>query len=103
MEKIEFKELNNKIEMDNNLLIVFSSEWCGQCKMTKLLIEKVKSDYPNLVFVEINVDDNNLWENEKLNIKSIPTFVGYKNKEQSFNTPGYQTEENLREILNTFN
>ena len=103
MEKIEFKDLNSKIEMDQNILIIFGAEWCGQCKMAKLLIKKIQGDYPNLIFVEIDVDDNNLWENEQLNIKSVPTFLGYKNKEQIFNVSGYQTEENLKELLQKFN
>jgi len=32
----------------------------------------------------------------------VPTFVGYKNKEQIFNVSEYQPEEKMNELLKNF-
>lgn len=100
MLKINFEELNKKIELGEVLFVSFSAEWCGQCKMSKLLIEKLKGDYPHINFVEVDVDDNGMWDNDKFNISQVPTFVGFKDKKIIFNASGYQVEEALKELLN---
>jgi len=61
LEKIKIDNLNKKIENDEKLLLLIVAEWCGQCKMSKELLEKIIVNYSDIVFVEIDVDDNNLW------------------------------------------
>ncbi len=99
MEKIKIDVLNKKIETDENLVIIFTTEWCGQCKMSKELMEKIIENYSNVVFLEIDVDDNNLWDNESLGIKKVPITIGYKNKKIIFNEHGFQNEEKLNDLL----
>lgn len=102
MERITIQELNKRSANNEEIFVLFSAEWCGQCKMAKLLINKLKDNYKNFIFVEVDVDDENLWDHETLNIKQVPTFVGFKNKKIIFNASGYQTEENLTLLLNEF-
>ncbi len=100
MEKIlNLKDLNNKLKASEKLVLIASAEWCGQCRMAKLLIEKIKNDYEDVVFVEIDVDDNNLWDDKTLNVTQVPTFISYKNKKVINNISGYQTEDKLKEML----
>ncbi len=99
MKRIDIQELNSTVETGKSILAVFSAEWCGQCKMTAMLIEKIAPDYPEIEIVDIDVDDNGMWDNETLDIKSVPTFVGYKDKQIVFNQPEYQVEDNLRKLL----
>ncbi len=99
MKRIKIEELNTLISNGETLLVVFSAEWCGQCKMASMLIEKIKGDYPEVNIVDVDVDDNGMWDNDTLKITSVPTFVGYKNKQIIFNEPGYQLEENLRKLI----
>lgn len=101
MRKINIEELNSLVANNTTLLVKFSAEWCGQCKMASLLIDKIEGNFPEVEFVEVDVDDNNLWDNETLKITEVPTFVGYKNKTTVFNQPGYQVEDKLVELLNT--
>ncbi len=96
-------ELNSLVSSGRKLLVKFSAEWCGQCKMAALLIDKVKKDYPDIEFVEIDVDDHNLWDNDSLKIKVVPTFVGFNHKQTIFNEPEYQIEEKLRKLLDQLN
>lgn len=97
--RINIDNLNSLVSSGKKIFVKFSAEWCGECKMTGLLIDKVKVDYPEIEFVEIDVDDNDLWENETLNITEVPTFVGYNDKQKVFVSSGYQIEEELRILL----
>ncbi|NQX83536.1 MAG: thioredoxin family protein [Mycoplasmataceae bacterium] len=100
MERITIEELNIKILNNEVLFVSFTTEWCGQCKMSKLLINKVKKNYSNIIFVDVDVDDNDLWDNNILNISQVPTFVGFKGKKTIFNESGYQIEDDLINLLN---
>ncbi len=101
--RINIDQLNSLVSSGKKLLVKFSAEWCGQSKMAALLIEKVKQDYPDIEFVEIDVDDHNLWDNDTLKIKLVPTFVGYHNRQTVFNESDYQIEEDLRKLLDELN
>lgn len=100
IERINIEELNKKVNNEQVILAVFSAEWCGQCRMSKLLIKKIKGDFPNIIFVEIDIDDNKLWDENTLKISQVPTFIGFKEKKIIFNESGYQSEIILRELLN---
>lgn len=99
MEKINFKDLNLIIEKNEKILIMFSTKWCGQCKMASLLIEKIRNDFSAIKFIEVDVDDDDLWDHKEINIIEVPTFIGYTNKKRILNVGGYQIEENLRKLL----
>ncbi len=97
--RIDLNELNSLVANGKKLFVKFSAEWCGQCKMASLLLDKVQLDYPDIEFVEVDVDDNELWDHETLKISVVPTFVGFKNRETIFNQPEYQVEDSLRQLL----
>ncbi len=99
--RINVEELNSKVASGKKLIVKFSAEWCGQCRMSSLLIEKIKHDYEDIEFVELDIDDNNMWENDTLNIKVVPTFIGYDNKHIIINESGYHNEEELRSLIET--
>ncbi|BDU67470.1 MAG: thioredoxin [Candidatus Tyloplasma litorale] len=100
MKKINLKELNDLISSGDKIFIKFGAEWCGQCKMSGLLIDKLEPLYTDIKFFEIDVDDNNLWDDKKLNITEVPTFLGFDNKKLKFNSPGYKIEDELVKLIN---
>lgn len=97
--RVTLEELNTLIESGDKLLVKFGAEWCGQCKMADLLIEKVISNYSDIQVIEVDVDDNELWDNETLKITEVPTFVGFKDKGSVFNEPGYKVEDELIKLI----
>lgn len=71
--------------------IKIGAEWCGQCKVVGKTIEGLKSDYPDIEFVNLDVEeDESLVDSYKVrNIpvcileddgKEIARFTGIKNK-----------------------
>ncbi|MEM4727593.1 MAG: thioredoxin [Candidatus Bathyarchaeia archaeon] len=93
MEKFRFNKnealLRNPIEMydknfdevirRNPLVVVdFWASWCGPCRMVAPIVEELAKEYNGrILFGKVNVDDNRLIS-LRYNIKSIPTFLIFK-------------------------
>ncbi len=101
MKKISIDELKELVLTGKKVFVKFSTEWCGQCKMTSILMNKLKPDYSEIEFIEVDVDDNGLWDHEIFKISVVPTFVGFNKGETLFNKSEYQVEEKLKELLNS--
>ena len=67
----EVKNVKGKVLLD------FWAEWCGPCKMTAPVFEKLSSEYSNVKFGKVNVDEQQALAAE-YNIMSIPTFVMFE-------------------------
>ena len=50
---------NNLVINNSNKIIVlkFTATWCGPCQRIKTQYENLSSEYPNIVFTEIDVDE----------------------------------------------
>lgn len=52
----------------------FSASWCGPCKALKPVFEDVKSNFSNVVFEDVDVDEQFEIAGE-YGIRSVPTVV----------------------------
>lgn len=92
---LENDDLESIIE-NGNYLVDFYAEWCGPCKMLTPVLEEV-SDKINIV--KVNIDKfPKLTENYR--IMSVPTLIFFKNGKKIKEVVGFQTEEELLEIIN---
>ena len=102
MEKInreQLKELKNK---NGRQFIMFSTEWCGECKMNCLLIEDMKDKLSELTLYKIDVDENNLWADdgdEEYKIMSVPTYQIMENGALVKEKAGFLTQDELFELI----
>lgn len=92
---LENDDLESIIE-NGNYLVDFYAEWCGPCKMLTPVLEEV-SDKINIVKVDI---DKFLKLTENYRIMSVPTLIFFKDGKKIKEVVGFQTEEELLEIIN---
>jgi len=69
------------IKSDKLVVVDFSAEWCGPCRMVTPIIHELAEEYDGrIVAGEVNVDDNpQITMNYK--VKNIPTVLFIKNGE----------------------
>ena len=92
----------SKSKSSTLIVIDFKATWCGPCKAIKPFIEYLHESYPNVEFMEIDIEDedrNTIVSN--FNIKKVPTFVFYKNGEVC-NTLVGTNKDNLEGFVNEY-
>ncbi|XP_072019223.1 uncharacterized protein [Amphiura filiformis] len=76
------EEYRNMVKTSDKLIIVdFFAEWCGPCKMIGPKFKDMASDFPNCIFVKVDVDE---FEDiaEEQGINCMPTFVFFRKGEK---------------------
>jgi thioredoxin 1 len=75
----------------------FTTEWCGACKKTRPIVEKLKKD--GYQFQIIDADYEQLLA-KRFEIMSVPTFILFENEKEIKRIVGAQTQQSLLEFIN---
>jgi len=57
MENLTSENFEQKVK-DKHALVDFSADWCGPCKQLGPALEAMSSDYENVSFYKVNVEDS---------------------------------------------
>ena len=83
MDMITTDNVREIIEQPEYLLFYFTASWCGPCQKIKPLVLKLKegleSDFIKFYMIDIDENDELC---EKCNVKSVPTFILFKDKKE---------------------
>lgn len=94
-----FKDLINS---EKPVLIDFSAEWCGPCKMMAPILSELKTKVgESSTIVKIDVDKNPQIAGA-LKVRSVPTLVIYQNGELKWRKSGVVSAHELEKQLNSF-
>ncbi len=87
------------LNTDKGILLDFYAEWCGPCKVLGPIIDELAGEFKDRVVVgKVDVD-----KNPKLSaffkVKSMPTLIFVKNKQELERMSGLIPKPNLAEML----
>lgn len=93
---------NALIDSDQLVLIDFSAEWCGPCKMLAPILKEVKNELGNSVkIVKIDVDKNQPLAN-KYQVRGVPTMLLFKKGQQLWRQSGVLQKSEIVQVVKSF-
>ena len=91
-----FKEFTG--EKDRLVVLDFWAEWCGPCRMLAPVLEEIGTEYPEVAFGKVNVDEE-AGLAQMFGIVSIPTLVFMNTGKIIKKSVGYLDADGLRAVL----
>ena len=84
------------------VIIDFSAEWCGPCKMMPPILKEAKKQLGDRVkILKVDVDKNESLS-QKWGISSVPTIVIFKNGTPVFRQSGVMQAQQLVQSVQPF-
>lgn len=94
------ESFNQLINGRTPVLIDFSAEWCGPCKMMKPVLEQLKQKMTGKIrILKIDVDRNPELAS-KYNIRSVPSLILFQEGRIRWNGVGVVTANHLENVIN---
>ena len=81
-------EIENVINQNERVLLVFKTPWCLPCKKLKPVLDTLLIQYPDLNFIDINMDVNKSLASH-FSVLSVPTMFYYHDKSLEFTHTGF--------------
>jgi thioredoxin 1 len=102
--EITAKQLKQKIENGDKVIVDFWGNFCGPCKIMKPTFEKVSKEIMNenigVEMVTLDVQTYQEYAME-LGIKAVPTIKSFANGVEISSKLGIQSESQLKEMAKT--
>jgi thioredoxin 1 len=82
-------------------LVQFSASWCSPCRALTPIVEEVSTEYEDVKFGKVDVDDNGELGSQ-YGIRSIPTILIFKNGEVVDKHVGMKQKSDIKSILDKY-
>jgi thioredoxin 1 len=95
------ENFNELINGQTPVLVDFSAEWCGPCKMMAPVLSQLKDKMDDkLRILKIDVDNNRELAS-KYNIRSVPTLMLFQDGKTKWSGVGVMTSDYLQNVVNS--
>lgn len=99
---MDTKEFKDIIKTRAFVLADFYADWCEPCKILDDILEEVKEDLGEEIFIQkIDVDDSKKLS-ELYQIKSVPVLILFKEGKQVWRMNGFLTSNDLINVFRKF-
>lgn len=98
MKKVSIQELNDMRQNGDKVFVDFYAVWCKPCESMMPMLESLETEYPNVTFVKVDVDEN-AKECGRMGVFTIPTVMTFNGDNLVSQDRGVQPIANYRKRL----
>lgn len=80
-------------------VLKFGASWCSPCGLTKKILDKIKPNFSDVEFEEIDIDDQSDLA-QQMNVRAVPTILFVKDGQVVETLVGLQKEQILLDNIN---
>lgn len=95
------KIVNNDEEFKENAVVLFGSISCAPCKAVTNIFDSIASQYPNVKFLKVIVDENKELAMQ-FEVETLPTVFFYKNGAQTAKFYGMKGKSYIIDIMRKY-